>query len=1570
MKVLKKLLAFTLSVAMIQIVYFSAGAFDQSEYIYSVYTLEEESIPFSGEQLSIEAETEEAEYSGNFIKTEDETASSGACLQTKLSGELHMPTPSQEIEEELRYNIKFPEDGIYTFWIRAKTAADQNSYHYRFDGGLYETRWLAVANNWTWYNVASRYLEKGNHSLEFYSRVRGLKIDRLFVSRGSSFQPNGPTGMEESEHFMPGEYYESPSVIPPSEHPRLYARKSDIPSIISHLETLENKPMYEAVLKDAATDTDCVLNLDPNAASNHNNRYLRVIESNAFLYLIDPVNNRKNGEKAIQCFQNYVNSHVCTPKYSYLTRQLGFTILTGAKVYDWCYDLLTQDQKEQFIQVMLSYAGQMEIGWPPVMQSNFNSHAVEDQLMTDLISMAIAIFDERPDIYDLVAGRIFQEVIPAQNFMLDGGSLSEGSNYGPGRVALCLHNQWIFRRMGYPNLYSPEMENAFYSYLMTLKSSGSVISYGDVYTMTPGYSSAASSNLFLAYTYYKNPYFKYVYYKTNPSGLNNGSGNSTITPALHLLLNTEDVEQKNVDDLPLSHVYGKRGEGPNMGLLTRATWKDSGKDDGINVRMNFNQYTMGGHQHLDSGSFTIDYMGSLATDSGLYSSAPWIDENGNTVTSLDYGSDHDINYHKLTIAHNAMLIRGDGEKLVKGFGGEEDDGGQVGSGVANGIFNMADLQKEGVKEGNVLSYDIAPNPQNPVYSYIRGDLTKSYPSSRVENYMRSFVYLNLEEDNSQGALIVYDNMESADPALEKVWLLHSQEEPVIEENKITVQRTEEGKEGRLINETLLPAKPSYTAIGGEGHEFEVNGHNYTAISKQPDYESGKWRVELTNSVQQKKDEFLNVLQIGKKDSEEYQAELIKNDDTFVGVKLKDKVCLISKIPSKIQETVDISVPEADEQLTYIVTGLREGKWKLLKGGKEIESKLVDSEHDTLYFQQPAGSYQLKWSSAEVPVKDLSVKSNIQEKNSSVSAVKINNYFENFQEPLIEQNGTVWLPAEELLQKVEYDFSCSEDGRTITVRPQDTDVILQVSDDSTNISAPQMINGKMYIPIVSVASALKMTAKWYPVSQRLLLTANGKKVSSYLQGIQINGVPLEGFSPDVYDYELNLEADTAEIPEITASAESEKASVYISQPQSLNGQGTVTVRTPAGNTRTYIIKLNYQSPSGESNVIHINPLIQFLDKNGNTLTDLKTGEKITAKYKNVSSHFSAKLILALYENDILKETVSRDFSGITLDDEIHMTVPASVQTENCKVKAFVIDSYQKGNPLIHSAEWNGGNANLASISIDGKLLNHFEPETAEYELNVPASVLKYPHISAVAGDSAAVISVTTPAVFPGTAEIKTVSGNGKEKITRLTFRQEKGQINDAAIKYDATYAINMVEGIQNPVYQPTPAKPLQERDPAHPNPKLNSEYVLSNCINPVYFQSDRTYWLYDIPQELLGSTLIALPFNGLNPTLNPAVTEYTNKTDFVTFRLNRSATVYIAYQSNVNPSWALREGFQTVEGQELKAMQQTEAAGVYPMNFQKMFKKHYNVQEGSEEPVTVSLGSVSNGCYFTIFVKFD
>ena len=476
-----------------------------------------------------------------------------------------------------------------------------------------------------------------------------------------------------------GEYYNAPPVIPPAEHPRLFARKSDIPQMRAQLEIKENIEMWKRVQQNADTDTNCHLDLDPSKPSNHNHSYISVIESSAFLYLIDNNGNRKYGEKAIECYKNYVNSLVCMTQYTYQTRELGYTMFIGSMVYDWCYDLLSEEDKQLFINTMISYAMQMEVGWPPVGQGNFTGHGVEDQYMTDLISVAIALYDERPDLYQLIGGRFFDEIIPAQNFLYAGGALTEGPLYGSLRFGLCVMNQWIFRRMGYDNLYSRENENALYAYIMSLKPSGEPIVYGDEYGRnTRGVYSPTAYSFFVGYTYYKNPYFKYMLYKLNPTGANLGQGNGVISPVLHLLLNVEEVEQKNVSDLPTALYSG----GSSASILAKTTWDDNSSDDGINVRMNFNQYFTGSHEHADSGMFSIDYKGALAMDSGIYESAPWLDENGKNVTNLAYGSDHDVNYHKQAIAHNAMLVRGDGQTYTYGYQySKVDSGGQLGNKV-------------------------------------------------------------------------------------------------------------------------------------------------------------------------------------------------------------------------------------------------------------------------------------------------------------------------------------------------------------------------------------------------------------------------------------------------------------------------------------------------------------------------------------------------------------------------------------------------------------------------------------------------------------------------------------------------------------------------------------------------------------------------------------------------------------------------------------------------------------------------------------------------------------------------
>ena len=487
----KKYLSLTLSLCMLISSFPVIAASNDGENI----------IEFTGSEVVFEADGEFVEYKGRYIKNEHETATGGTCLHVDKTAAVQLTKPTENEEPELKFSISFPEDGVYTIWIRMLVlGTGYDSIHYKYDEKAWATKTLSIYEDgdWHWQILSNVFFEKGTHTIGFRVRERN-SIDNFLVTKNVAFVPNGPNGTDKPDKFIDGQHYIIPPIVPPKGHPRLLAREKDIPLIRENLLSEENKPMYDTVLKNVADDNNCILPLDPSSPTNTSLKCLAIIEGNAFLYLINNEKNLENGKKAIELYKNYINSLVCTKNASNQTRELGYTIYIGSLVYDWCYDLMSEADKEQFINTWVAYGMQLEIGWPPIAQGNMTGHAVEHQLMTDLISMAIATYDERPDIWNLVAGRFFDEIIPSQNLLYSGGYLTEGSNYGMTRLQILTENMWIFRRMGFDNIYDKEIENVGYSYIMSLKSSGEPLPYGDVWLTGTGVQTSVAGNFFLLY---------------------------------------------------------------------------------------------------------------------------------------------------------------------------------------------------------------------------------------------------------------------------------------------------------------------------------------------------------------------------------------------------------------------------------------------------------------------------------------------------------------------------------------------------------------------------------------------------------------------------------------------------------------------------------------------------------------------------------------------------------------------------------------------------------------------------------------------------------------------------------------------------------------------------------------------------------------------------------------------------------------------------------------------------------------------------------------------------------------
>ena len=316
-----------------------------------------------------------------------------------------------------------------------------------------------------------------------------------------------------------------------------------------------------------------------------------------------------------------------------------------------------------------------------------------------------------------------------------------------------------------------------------------------------------------------------------------------------------------LDKLPLFRYFDGIGL-----LIARSSWKNDAT--WVSFKAGNNYWS---HSHLDQGAFTIFKGGALAIDSGLYGTA--------------YGSDHHLNYTYQSIAHNVITVTDPDDRqpmppLREGATQRHiaNDGGQrrVGSGWGRPAprdrvqwlreqdhYRTVGKSLRGEDHGVVwMVADLTPAYTN--LGSGKGDFAER--SKRVDHYQRSFAFISSIE-----IVIVYDRVESADPAYRKRWLLHSQNAPQINADSFELGVSHNPATGmpggRLMGRVLLPENAGIAATGGPGFEFFVDGTNYDedgavqlAAARHKGAEPGSWRLEVQPGSQNRQDEFLVVMQ--------------------------------------------------------------------------------------------------------------------------------------------------------------------------------------------------------------------------------------------------------------------------------------------------------------------------------------------------------------------------------------------------------------------------------------------------------------------------------------------------------------------------------------------------------------------------------------------------------------------------------------------------------------------------------------------------------------------------------------
>ena len=271
---------------------------------------------------------------------------------------------------------------------------------------------------------------------------------------------------------------------PPDDRPRLFLRQEHLAEMKEKTSRPELKALWEQILSDAdwADGENAIARL--NEAENWRtaclvaNDLCAALESRALLYLLE--GDEARGREAIELAVSAVKKAGLAEDSSDIHRATGRLMTGAAMVYDWCYPLLRDEEKQTMVAHFERLAATFECGYPRLRQGAVTGHLGEAQIMRDMLSAGIAIYDEQPEMYRLAAERFFREMVPARDFAYLAGMHHQGFSYGPYRYIWETYAAWIFRRMCGIDVFSEAHGRVPYHWLYAFRPDGQFLRDGDL----------------------------------------------------------------------------------------------------------------------------------------------------------------------------------------------------------------------------------------------------------------------------------------------------------------------------------------------------------------------------------------------------------------------------------------------------------------------------------------------------------------------------------------------------------------------------------------------------------------------------------------------------------------------------------------------------------------------------------------------------------------------------------------------------------------------------------------------------------------------------------------------------------------------------------------------------------------------------------------------------------------------------------------------------------------------------------------------------------------------------------
>ncbi len=234
----------------------------------------------------------------------------------------------------------------------------------------------------------------------------------------------------------------------PEGHPRVYVRPGDLPEVQAKLQS----PAFAQAWSDVQECTEPICQ--------------------AFVYLVtgDVAAGEAAATAGLTALQAAIPDDI---------RVFDQPMHWGACIYDWCYPLLTDADRQAYLAEFERLATGHDPGYPADPASAaVVGHVTEGYVLTDQLPAGLAIYDESPVMFDAAAALFLDRFVAVRDFYYLAHMHHQGDSY----LSRFMHDQaasWLFRRIGAGDVLSREQQYAPYQMLYHLRPDGQQLRSGD-----------------------------------------------------------------------------------------------------------------------------------------------------------------------------------------------------------------------------------------------------------------------------------------------------------------------------------------------------------------------------------------------------------------------------------------------------------------------------------------------------------------------------------------------------------------------------------------------------------------------------------------------------------------------------------------------------------------------------------------------------------------------------------------------------------------------------------------------------------------------------------------------------------------------------------------------------------------------------------------------------------------------------------------------------------------------------------------------------------------------------------